>query len=67
MRNWCKNHPILFMGYYLVFYLIFFALLENAIKVPHLTLHCALDDMIPFFLNMPSSPIICGLRGSPAH
>lgn len=49
MRNWCKNHPILFMGYYLVFYLIFFALLENAIKVPHLTLHCALDDMIPFF------------------
>ena len=48
MRTWCKDHPILFMAYYLVFYLIFFNLLEKSILVPDLVLHCALDDMIPF-------------------
>lgn len=48
MRNWCKNHPILFMGYYLVFYLAFFALLEKTVRTPDLVLHCALDDLIPF-------------------
>lgn len=49
MRTWCKQHPILFMGYYMVFYLLFFAALEQSVKVPHLILHCALDDMIPFW------------------
>ena len=48
MRNWCKNHPILFMGYYLVFYLAFFALLEKTVRTPDLVLHCAVDDLIPF-------------------
>lgn len=48
MRTWCKNHPLLFMGYYLTFYLAFFSFLEKAVLSPDLILHCRLDDLIPF-------------------
>nr|WP_317402095.1 phosphatase PAP2 family protein [uncultured Gemmiger sp.] len=48
MRSWCRNHPVIFMAGYLVFYLAFFVLLEKTVQVPDLVLHCALDDLISF-------------------
>lgn len=47
MRTWCKRHPIQFMALYLLFYLSFFSALEKTV-VPLFTVHCALDDLIPF-------------------
>ncbi|MGN0976101.1 MAG: hypothetical protein ACI4OL_08850 [Gemmiger sp.] len=47
MRTWCKRHPIQFMALYLVFYLAFFEALEKT-TVPVVTIHCFLDDLIPF-------------------
>ncbi len=48
MIQWCKRHPIQFMALYLVFYLTFFTLLEAAVQ-PTVLVHCALDDLIPFW------------------
>ncbi|MDD4850060.1 MAG: hypothetical protein PHO10_05105 [Gemmiger sp.] len=47
MIDWCKRHPIQFMALYLAFYLSFFSLLEATVT-PVVTIHCALDDIIPF-------------------
>lgn len=48
MIDWCKRHPVLFMGGYLVFYLICFTALERLIVQPQWVVHCRVDDWIPF-------------------
>lgn len=48
MRNWFSRHPIWFMAFYLVFYLLVFHWLEVNITVPEVWVHCHLDDLIPF-------------------
>ena len=48
MRKWCMLHSIGFMALYALFYLGCFGLLEKAIVVPDLWVHCHLDDLIPF-------------------
>lgn len=48
MIQWCKRHPVLFMAGYLVFYLVFFSVLEAVIVQPDWVVHCFVDDWIPF-------------------
>jgi len=48
MRSWCRRHPFCFMAGYMIFYLVFFFFLENAVATPAVWIHCKLDDWIPF-------------------
>ena len=47
-RSWFSRHPIGFMALYLLLYLAAFNFLETRISMPHLLVHCRLDDLIPF-------------------
>ena len=47
-RSWSSRHPIGFMALYLLLYLVAFNFLETRISMPHLLVHCQLDDLIPF-------------------
>ena len=62
-RSWFSRHPLCFMALYLILYLSAFNFLNTQIHMPHILVHCRLDDLIPF-CNMQSSPILHGFRGS---
>ena len=47
-RNWFSRHPIAFMALYLLLYLSAFNFLNTQIHMPHVLVHCRLDDLIPF-------------------
>ena len=47
-RSWFSRHPVCFMALYLLLYLTAFNFLETQISMPHLLVHCQLDDLIPF-------------------
>ena len=47
-RNWFSRHPICFMALYLLLYLAAFNFLNTRIHMPHILVHCRLDDLIPF-------------------
>ena len=49
-RNWFSRHPIAFMALYLLLYLSAFNFLNTQIHMPHVLVHCRLDDLIPFTL-----------------
>ena len=45
-RNWFSRHPIAFMALYLLLYLSAFNFLNTQIHMPHVLVHCRLDDLI---------------------
>ena len=47
-RSWFSRHPICFMALYLILYLSAFNFLNTQIHMPHILVHCRLDDLIPF-------------------
>ena len=47
-HSWFSRHPICFMALYLLFYLSAFNFLNTQIHMPHILVHCRLDDLIPF-------------------
>ena len=47
-RGWFSRHPICFMALYLLLYLAAFNFLNTQIHMPHILVHCQLDDLIPF-------------------
>ena len=47
-RSWFSRHPLCFMALYLILYLSAFNFLNTQIHMPHILVHCRLDDMIPF-------------------
>lgn len=47
-RSWFSRHPLCFMALYLILYLSAFNFLNTQIHMPHILVHCRLDDLIPF-------------------
>ncbi|MBQ8002056.1 MAG: phosphatase PAP2 family protein [Clostridia bacterium] len=47
IKQFCKAHPILFMGVYTLIYFSLFAYLEATVK-PQFIIDCFIDDYIPF-------------------
>ena len=48
-RSWFSRHPLCFMALYLILYLSAFNFLNTQIHMPHILVHCRLDDLMLFF------------------
>ncbi len=47
IKNFFKEHPVIFMGLYTIVYFVWFLYLEKNIK-PKYIISCPIDDLIPF-------------------
>lgn len=65
-RNWFSRHPIAFMALYLLLYLSAFNFLNTQIHMPHVLVHCRLDDLIPL-LQICRHPLLCMVPVDPLH